>query len=131
MQKCPSPYTEMTPRPHLVKITSSTGRTTQRKKASDTRRSSPRWNSMNSSRSTSPTASGKSIRIYTSGIWQASATSTPQRYQRTTRYSPLAFSSNAPSPTEIRLTARPHMKKLITWSMYRTRQSIIPTRYRR
>ena len=128
MQKCPLPYIEMTNCLHLGKKESSIGRTSLGRTSAATIRQILRWKSITSSGSTSPMASGKSIRIYASGIWQASATSTPQRYQRTTRYLTLASSNNAPSPNVRRLTARPQTKKLITWSMYWTKQSRIPTR---
>ena len=130
MQKFPSHYKEMTPHLQLGKKASSIGRTSLGRTASETRSKILRWKSMTYSGSTSPMASGKSIRIYASGIWQASATCTHKRYQRTTMYAPLECSIDAPSPTAKILTSRPHMKKLITWSMYWTRQSRIPTRSR-
>ena len=107
------------------------GRTSLGRTAAATRRKILRWKYMTYSGSTSPMESGKSISIYASGIWQASATSTHQHYQRTTRHAPLDCSRDAPSPTAIIFTARPHMKKLITWSIYWISQSRIPTRSRR
>ena len=130
MQKFPLPYIEMNLRLHLGKQASSIGRTSLGRTSAATIRQILRLKSMTSSGSTSPMASGKSICIYTSGIWQVSATSTPKRYQRTTIYAPLECSIDAPSPTAKILTSRPHMEKLFTWSMYWTRQSIIPTRSR-
>ena len=103
--------------PTAGKNASLIGRTSLRRTAAATRRPRPipRWKSMTFSGSTSPMASGKSIRIYASGIWKASATSTPQCYQRAKMYAPLACSIYASAPTEIRLIARPHMKNPSTW----------------
>ena len=105
-------------------------RTSLWKTASATRRPITSWKYMTSLGSTSPMAFGKSICLYASGIWQASTTSKPHHYQRTTRYATLSCSINAPSTTSIRLISSTHMKKPITGSIYWKRQSIILTRSR-